>query len=134
MTRQRGLSENDDNSGRITPEQWLLVQLERQKTSEPIPTILSRLGMPEEFIKEALERQFGRTFIDLRSCPIDKKSFKMIPEAFMREHKVAPVVMLTKTFVIAMVNPNNSIALDWLQSEFKHVHLRTGRLYPSRMG
>ena len=64
------------DNGLITSDELKLVQLERQKTGEPISLILSRLGLAtESHLKNALELQYGVTMFPwLKPKPIPKFS------------------------------------------------------------
>src|SRR6185295_19663394 len=81
-------------NGLISPEQWTQVQVEKEKTGEPISLILSRLGLASENqVKNALELQYGVNYLPLSKVePPGGECLALLPEALMRQHQLVPVV------------------------------------------
>jgi type IV pilus assembly protein PilB len=101
------------DNGLITPDELKIVQQERMKTGEPISLILSRLGLANEtHLKNALEVQFGVSYVALSKTAPDCKTLELLPEKLIRQHQVVPLELNGTNLTVAMVNPNNLLALD----------------------
>lgn len=101
------------DNGLITADELKIVQQERLKTGEPISLILSRLGLAnEKHLKNALELQFGVNYVSLTAVKPEGSCLELLPEKVMRQHQVVPINQEENKLVIAMVNPNNLLALD----------------------
>jgi type IV pilus assembly protein PilB len=113
------------NEGILTEEQLqigLAKQQQQQQTRDPIGQILVNLGfVTEEQIKHGLELQHGVKAIALKS-KIPQELLRLIPEAMMRQHKMLPISLNQMT--VAMVDPNNLLALDDLRLRFKGVSIQ----------
>lgn len=113
-------------TGLITPEQWTQIQIERERTGEPISLILARFGIASENqIKNALELQYGVSYIPLAKLESPEADcLKLIPERLMRELKIVPILKEDKHVTIAMVNPNNLVALDEIKKLLKGMRIK----------
>lgn len=113
-------------NGLISPEQWQEVQLEREKTGEPVSLILSRLGLASENqVKNALELQYGVNYLPLAKVePPAPECMALLPEAIMRQYQLVPVVKDGNRVTIAMVNPNNLMALDDVKMRMKGMQVK----------
>lgn len=101
------------DNGLITADELKIVQQERLKTGEPISLILSRLGLAnEKHLKNALELQFGVNYVSLTAVKPEGTCLELLPEKVMRQHQVVPINQEENKLTIAMVNPNNLLALD----------------------
>lgn len=101
------------DNGLITADELKIVQQERLKTGEPISLILSRLGLAnEKHLKNALELQFGVNYVSLTAVKPEGSCLELLPEKVMRQHQVVPINQEENKLTIAMVNPNNLLALD----------------------
>lgn len=108
--------------GLITHEELKLVQQERLKTGEPISLILSRLGLANErHLKNALELQFGVNYVSLTKVSPNGNCLELLPEKVMRQHQVVPINKEENKLTIAMVNPNNLLALDDIKYRLKGI-------------
>lgn len=108
--------------GLITHEELKLVQQERLKTGEPISLILSRLGLAnEKHLKNALELQFGVNYVSLTKVSPNHNCLELLPEKVMRQHQVVPINKEENKLTIAMVNPNNLLALDDIKYRLKGI-------------
>ncbi|HEY9777294.1 MAG TPA: ATPase, T2SS/T4P/T4SS family [Planktothrix sp.] len=113
------------DNGLITLEELKLVQAERMKTGEPISLILSRLGLANEsHLKNALELQFGVNYISLAKTSTDTKTLDMLPEKLIRQHQVVPITQDGDRLVVAMVNPNNLLALDDIKYRLRGIQIK----------
>jgi type IV pilus assembly protein PilB len=112
-------------NGLITPEEWEQVQLERQKTGEPVSLILSKLGLAtENHVKNALELQYGVNYVSLVKAERHEEALTMLPEVVMRQHQVVPIMRDGNRLTIAMVNPNNLMALDDIKVRLKGTQIK----------
>ncbi|MCW5821960.1 MAG: Flp pilus assembly complex ATPase component TadA [Cyanobacteria bacterium TGS_CYA1] len=110
------------DNGLITTDELKLVQQERLKTGEPISLILSRLGLAnEKHLKNALELQFGVSYVSLSKTSPDQGCLNMLPEKLMRQHQVVPVIQTDNKLTLAMVNPSNLLALDDVRYRLKGI-------------
>jgi type IV pilus assembly protein PilB len=113
-------------NGLISPEEWTQVQVEREKTGESIKVILSRLGLANESqVKNALELQYGVAYMPLakiESPPAE--CLQLLPEALMRQHQLVPVGKDGTRITVAMVNPNNLLAMDDIKMRLKGMQLK----------
>lgn len=108
--------------GLITHDELKLVQQERLKTGEPISLILSRLGLAnEKHLKNALELQFGVNYVSLTKVTPNSNCLELLPEKVMRQHQVVPITKEESKLTIAMVNPNNLLALDDIKYRLKGI-------------
>jgi type IV pilus assembly protein PilB len=113
------------DNGLITAEELKQVQQERLRTGEPISLILSRLGLASEsHLKNALEVQYGVNYICLIKTQPDGSALELLPETVMRQHQVVPISLDSGKLTLAMVNPNNLLALDDIKYRLKGVSVK----------
>lgn len=113
-------------NGLITDDEWRLVQSEHKKTGEPMSLILSRLGLAtESHFKNALELQYGVSYVSLAKTEADPELMSLLPEVVMRQHQVVPISRDGSRITLAMVNPNNLIALDDIKYRLKGAQIKT---------
>ncbi|MEZ4487404.1 MAG: ATPase, T2SS/T4P/T4SS family [Cyanobacteriota/Melainabacteria group bacterium] len=113
------------DNGLITPDELKLVQQERLKTGEPISLILSRLGLAnEKHLKSALEIQFGVNYVSLTKVSPASECLQLLPEKVMRQHQVVPIEQDDNKLTLAMVNPNNLLALDDIKYRLRGVQIQ----------
>lgn len=113
------------DNGLITQDELKLVQQERLKTGEPISLILSRLGLAnEKHLKSALEVQFGVNYVSLTKVSPESTCLELLPEKVMRQHQVVPIEQVDNKLTIAMVNPNNLLALDDIKYRLRGVQIQ----------
>jgi type IV pilus assembly protein PilB len=113
------------DSGLITLDELKIVQQERMRTGEPISLILSRLGLANEgHLKSALETQYGVNYISLAKADAEPSALELLPEKVMRQHQVVPLHVVGKDVTLAMVNPNNLLALDDVKYRLKSVNIK----------
>ena len=113
------------DNGLITADELKLVQQERLKTGEPISLILSRLGLAnEKHLKSALEVQFGVNYVSLTKVSPASDCLQLLPEKVMRQHQVVPITQEDNKLTIAMVNPNNLLALDDIKYRLRGVQIQ----------
>jgi type IV pilus assembly protein PilB len=113
-------------NGLISPEEWQQVQVERERTNEPIAFILARLGLASENqVKNALELQYGVNYVSLKKVEaIAPDCIQLLPEALMRQHQFVPLKKDGNQITITMVNPNNLMAIDDIKMRLKGMRLK----------
>ncbi len=75
-------------------------------------------------LAERLEQsnlQGGIEFINLAKLQFDPRVLALVPQVMMLQHKVIPVAYINNRLTLAMVNPNNILALDDLRRIIKGV-------------
>lgn len=113
------------DNGLITADELKVVQQERLKTGEPISLILARLGLAnEKHLKNALELQFGVNYVSLSKAAPEGVCLELLPEKVMRQHQVVPIKQEENKLVVAMVNPNNLLALDDIKYRLRGVQIQ----------
>lgn len=107
-------------NGLITEDELKLVQAERARTGDPLTVILSRMGLAgESHLKNALELQYGVPYVALAKVEADEELMTLLPDGIMRQHQLVPVSRQGNRLTIAMVNPNNLLALDDIKYRLK---------------
>ncbi len=61
---------------------------------------------------EESNQQTGIEYINLSKLQFDARVMKLLPQQMILQHKVLPVAFVNNRMTLAMVNPNNLIALD----------------------
>jgi hypothetical protein len=129
-----GTGGNDDDdwlrkmveNGFLTPEEWDLIQLEHQRTNEPMAFILTRLGLASEnHIKNALELQYGVNYVNLSNLEeVTDECLATLSPWIVKRHRVVPIAFDGKKLVLAMINPNNLLALDDVEISMKGISVK----------
>jgi type II secretory ATPase GspE/PulE/Tfp pilus assembly ATPase PilB-like protein len=70
---------------------------------------------------ESASHQVGIEFINLGRMHFDSRVLGLLPQTIMQQHKVIPVAFINNRLSLAMVNPNNIIALDDIRRIIKGV-------------
>ena len=70
---------------------------------------------------ESASQQVGIEFINLAKMNFDERVLSLLPQTMMVQHKVIPVAFANNRLTLAMVNPNNIIALDDIRRMIKGV-------------
>jgi type IV pilus assembly protein PilB len=70
---------------------------------------------------ESASQQVGIEFINLSKLSLDPRVLELLPQTMMVQHKVIPVSFSNNRLTLAMVNPNNIIALDDIRRVIKGV-------------
>jgi type IV pilus assembly protein PilB len=70
---------------------------------------------------EAASQHVGIEFINLSKIRFDPRVVALLPHAMLVQHKVIPVAFCNNRLTLAMVNPNNIIALDDIRRIIKGV-------------
>ncbi|HEV2113997.1 MAG TPA: ATPase, T2SS/T4P/T4SS family, partial [Terriglobales bacterium] len=70
---------------------------------------------------EAASQQVGIEFINLSKMNFDARVLALLPQTMMLQHRLIPVAFANNRLTLAMVNPNNLIALDDIRRIIKGV-------------
>src|SRR5271157_902588 len=87
-------------------------------TSSKVGLAMSRVLA--ERLDEA-NQQTGIEYINLAKLQFDPRVLKLLPQQMMQQHRVLPVAFSNNRLTLAMVNPNNIIALDDVRRIIKGV-------------
>ncbi|MGB9619767.1 MAG: GspE/PulE family protein, partial [Armatimonadota bacterium] len=112
-TARKDLGEVLVARGIITPEQ--LAQAREVQRSAPgdIGRIIIDLGFAEEKpVTEARAETLGLQFVDLSTQRVDPSAVAAVPEQVARRHKVFPISKNGTKLIVAVVNPNDPVAIQ----------------------
>src|SRR4051812_35396221 len=99
----------------------VLEQSDFQSMLMQFPKIgLALTTMLAERLEEA-NKQSGIEFINLSKMQFDPRVLALLPQQTMMHHKVIPVAFINNRLSLAMVNPNNILALDDIRRVIKGV-------------
>ncbi|MGC8863436.1 MAG: GspE/PulE family protein [Armatimonadota bacterium] len=115
-TARKDLGEVLVARGIITPEQ--LAQAREVQRSAPgdIGRIIIDLGFAEEKpVTEARAETLGLQFVDLSTQRVDPSAVAAVPEQVARRHKVFPISKNGTKLIVAVVNPNDPVAIQDLR-------------------
>ncbi|MBU0519181.1 Flp pilus assembly complex ATPase component TadA [bacterium] len=106
------------NEGLITDDQLRKSLHEQREKKGKLGQILISLGFAvEEHIGLALAKQMGMPFITLeRLLEIPEAVVALIPEPFATEHRLVAVATEDSVVQVAMVDPDDIVAIDGLQN------------------
>lgn len=111
--------------GIITPEELASAILEQAKSGERLTAVLDKLGLVNHNqLKDSLELQFGVNFVDLVKHAPPKEIADLVSEELKRKHRFIPTAANGTQFTVAMVNPDDLIALDILRVQLRSGHLK----------
>ncbi|MEI8350185.1 MAG: type II secretion system ATPase GspE [Candidatus Omnitrophota bacterium] len=106
--------------GLITQEQLTKAQDEVKRTGLSLDRALEKLGfISEDDIASALAVHLNVPFMDLKDYIIDSELVKLIPENIAKKYKVVPLFMIGQSLTVAMVNPQDIVALDQVRKVSK---------------
>lgn len=100
-------------AGLISGEQLDKALKEQQNTSGRLGSILVKLGfITEDEIVQFLSKQFNVPSVNLAEYKIDAAIIKLIPAHIAQKYGVIPLTRLGRVLTVAMVNPNDVLAMD----------------------
>src|SRR3989442_1981483 len=101
--------------GLLTAEQLKKALAEQKGSPEKIGTVLIRLNLiNEDQLIGFLSRQYGVPSITLAQLDIDQDVLKLVPPPIARKYEVIPVRKMGNSLALAMADPTNVFALDYL--------------------
>jgi type IV pilus assembly protein PilB len=99
--------------GIITPEQLAQAREVQRTAPGDIGRIVVDLGFAEEkAVTEARAEALGVPFVDLSTQRVDSAAISAVPEQVARRHKILPISRNGNKLVIAVVNPNDPVAIQ----------------------
>jgi len=111
--------------GIITPEELATALDEQVRSGDRLTLILDRMGLVSYHqLKDSLELQFGVNFIALSKNIPSREIADLVSEEVKRKFKLIPVANNGTQFTVAMVNPDDLIALDTLRVQLRSGHLK----------
>ena len=111
--------------GIITAEELASAMEEQASTGERLTLILDRLGLVTYHqLKDSLELQFGVNFYSLAKNPPEREVADLVSLETKTKFKLIPVANTGTQFTIAMVNPDDLIAVDTLRVELRSGHIK----------
>ncbi len=120
-------------AGIISDKEIGLALLEQKATRERVGDILLRLGLVTQTeLAQAIARQCGIDFVELRHFTPPKEALSALPVQFARDNSVLPVGLEDNTLVIATSEPDNPRLLD-LASRVSRRRIRCVAASPSRI-
>jgi type IV pilus assembly protein PilB len=100
-------------AGLISGEQLDKALKEQQNSSGRLGSILVKLGfISEDEIVQFLSKQFNVPSVNLGEYKIDGGTIKLIPPHIAQKYGVIPLTRLGRVLTVAMVNPNDVLAMD----------------------
>ncbi|MBK8221923.1 MAG: hypothetical protein IPK73_12935 [Candidatus Obscuribacter sp.] len=111
--------------GLITPEELETAHQEQCRSGERLTMVLEKLGLvSNNQLKDALELQFGVNYVSLSKHPPAREIVELLPEEIRLKHKVLPIAQNGNQYTIAMVDPDDLIAIDALKIQLKSGQLK----------
>ncbi len=112
--------------GIISEDQLRIAEREQSKQPQALGRLLVQLGfLSEATIRDIISESSGQRSIDLNNVIVDPAAIDRIPQALARRQLILPlsIDLIEKVLVIAIVDPDNIVALDQvralLQNEFR---------------
>lgn len=120
MNLDRSIGEIFVEEGYVTREELQEILASRTDTTEPLGTLLVRLGKVTEKQKlKCLGLQMGIPFVDLARMELDATVARNIPHAVGLRLLAIPIEMTDCAATVAMVNPLDLSAIDELAAILK---------------
>lgn len=111
--------------GLISPEELQAAHAEQKRSGERLTVVLEKLSLiSNNQLKDALELQFGVNYINLSKQPPSPEIVDLLPEEIRLKHKVLPIAQNGTQYTIAMVDPDDLIAIDTLKIQLKSGQLK----------
>ena len=112
--------------GLVTKTQIDRAKEEVKRTGLSIEQALEKLGYVSENDVINVRADFlGVAYMDLKDYVIDAQLIKLIPENIVKKYKVVPLFKVGASLTVAMVNPNDIVALDQVRKASKIENIDT---------
>lgn len=130
----------------VSPEQLGQAVAEKSETGRRLGQILLEQGLVrEDDLAWALSTQLGYPYVFLTPDTIDNEAALLLPEAFLREHRVLPILKFGQEMTLAMADPTDQRTVDEIVSRTRlrvkralalasNVDQMLDRLFSSRAG
>ena len=87
--------------------------VEAKSASVPIGSVLVQKGyITLDQLRAFLSAQQGREYLHADNLKIDLKALKLLPEDFIKSHKIIPISSDGKTLILGMVNPSDKKSIN----------------------
>ena len=112
MSHRQDIGQLLVENGQISEEELAEVLKQAEDITEPVGTVLLRLGLiNEENLKTVLELHFGVNYLDLKKVSPDSDLIPLLPSKFVLQHDIVPVQQSGNRLTLAMVTPTDSLGL-----------------------
>lgn len=99
--------------GLITPGQLETALATQAKTGQRLAQILvEQRAASEDDIAWALSHKLGYPYVFLRSDIVDEEVVRLLPEAFLRERSVLPILKFGQELTLVMADPTDQRTVD----------------------
>src|SRR5436305_2830492 len=109
----------------VTASQPTTVAVLEQKDFQELLLQYPKIGLALTTILaervESASQHVGIEFINLSKMNFDPRVLSLLPQSMMQQHRMIPVAFANNRLTLAMVNPNNIIALDDVRRIIKGV-------------
>ncbi|MGE5584253.1 MAG: GspE/PulE family protein [Bacillota bacterium] len=113
VSRRRRLGEILIDAGVLTQGDLDMALSAQRETGGRLGSVLVSLGLiDEDVMLTALETQLGVPRVELARYIIDPEVARLLPEAFVRSHKVFPIERVGGRITLAMADPLDVFAID----------------------
>ncbi|HVN71415.1 MAG TPA: GspE/PulE family protein [Desulfomonilia bacterium] len=121
------------DEGIISDREIGLALLEQRSTRERVGDILLRLGLVTQTeLAQAIAKQFGIEFVELRHFSPQKEALSSLPLQFARDNSLLPIGVEDTTLLVATSEPDNSKLFD-LASRISKKRIRCVAASPSQI-
>ncbi|HEV8094325.1 MAG TPA: ATPase, T2SS/T4P/T4SS family [Burkholderiales bacterium] len=106
----------------LTDDQLRIALVEQAKSRLPIGRLLVQLGfVSETSLRDALSQKLGLQPVDLAHLIVDPLALKTLPRELARRYRIFPVALnrAERTFIVALTDTRNVVALDQLRAHLK---------------
>jgi 2-iminobutanoate/2-iminopropanoate deaminase len=88
-----------------------------KKSKKSLPEFLVQKGiLTQEQIAQAMELCYRVPYVDLKEHPVDPQALCLVPYHVAWEHQVLPMRLEDKLLTVAMADPEDVMAVDYLQN------------------
>lgn len=97
----------------ISPEQLSVAVAAQSRSGKRLGQILVEQGaLSEDDIAWALSHQLGYPYVFLTPEIVDAEAVRLLPEGFLREHRVLPILKFGQEMTLAMVDPTDQRTVE----------------------
>ncbi|MGH8673372.1 MAG: GspE/PulE family protein [Burkholderiales bacterium] len=110
------------DQGLVTEDQLRIALVEQAKTRFPVGRLLVQLGfVSEASLRDALAQKLGLQAVDLARIIVDPQALQILPRELARRYRIFPVALnrASRTFIVALTDTANIVALDQLRAHLK---------------
>ncbi|BCL77193.1 type II secretion system protein E [Jeongeupia sp. HS-3] len=118
LPRRLPLGEQLVGKGLISDDQLRIALIEQRRGGKPLGQTLVQLGfLSEAILRDALSETLGQDSVDLAHTIADPQAVRLIGKDFAKRLMLLPIALDpdAATLTVAMVQPNNLVALDQLR-------------------